>query len=172
VEYGLLITIFIGTVAAAIFVQCLAFLGMHRSLREVSRQVDRVSQDLVKSLGSISSQTEQVLISIKEVAEKTQTLQENVMATSSIVHKRVVDLDAFLRDATDVARLQIIRMQEVVDTVSGRIESAAVALHRGVLAPVTEVGAISRGIKVGLNVFLRRRLRPATPSRQDEEMFI
>ena len=171
-EYGLLITIFIGIVAAATFVQCLAFFGMHRSFRDVSKQVDRVGQELIKSLGSLSVQTEEMLISIKDVAEKTQSLQESVMSTSSIVHKRVVDLDAFLRDATDVARLQIIRMQEVVDTVSGRIESAAVALHRGVLAPVTEVGAISRGIKVGLNVFLRRRLRPANPSRQDEEMFI
>jgi hypothetical protein len=99
-------------------------------------------------------------------------MQENLTAASAVVHRRVVELDAFLEETTDAARKQISRLQETVDNTTRVVEDTFDQLHDRVLAPIHEISAILTGIKVGLEVLTRRRGRPVNPSRQDEEMFI
>ena len=167
-----LLIIFIAVVAAAFLLQSLALLGIYKSLRVVCARVDRLSSDVLKNMGVLTGQAEEVFGSIKVIAQKAQSLEESVVATTEMIQKRIADIDAFLQEATGAARLQILRIQEVVDTAARNVEDAFETLHHGVRVPVNEVSALVRGVKVGLDVLLHKRMRPTVQSRQDEEMFI
>jgi len=167
-----LLLVFTGIVAVSLLLQSLALVGIYRSIRSLSSRIEVVSLNLVKNVDAISVKVNQLLASIKGMVDGMHSLQENLISTSTIVQKRVAELDSFLAEITDVARLQVLRIQDVVVTASRRVEETIDVLHTSVLAPVTEVNAIVRGVKVGLDVLLRKRKSPSSSSRQDEEMFI
>jgi hypothetical protein len=169
----LLLEVFTGVVAVSLLLQSLALLGMYRSIRVLAARIEIVSGSLVKNVDALSQKVEQLIATILAVAEGARSLQENLTSTSAIVQKRVAELDSFIGEATDVARLQILRIQDVVDTASRRVEATLDVLHDNILAPVTEVSAIARGVKVALDVLLRKRKSPTgSTTLQDEEMFI
>jgi hypothetical protein len=171
-ENQILLIIIAAVIAAAALVQALAVFGMYRSTRALYARIDRLSTEFVKNVGEFTRQAEEIFGGIKVVVQKAQALEESIAATNAVVQKRVANIDAFLEEATGTARLQILRIQDVVDTASRSVEDAFESLHKGVLVPVTEVNAIVRAFKVGLDVLLHKRTRPTSPSRQDEEMFI
>jgi methyl-accepting chemotaxis protein len=167
-----LLEIFTGVVAVSLLLQSLALVGIHRSIRSLASRVEAVSLNLVKNVDALSVKVDQLLATIKGMADGVHSLQENLTTTSAIVQKRVAELDSFLAEIADVARLQVLRIQDIVDTTSRRVEETIDVLSNSVLAPVTEVNAIVRGVKVGLDVLLRKRKSPSSSTPQDEEMFI
>jgi methyl-accepting chemotaxis protein len=168
----ILLVLFIGIVAVSLLLQSLAFWGMYRSIRQLSVRIEKLAADLTKTTDSLSSRTEDVLKTVRNFVEKLQGMQANLTATTEIVQRRVVELDAFLEETTEAARRQVVRIQSVVENASMRVEDTFETLERRVLTPINEVSAIVTGLRTGLDVLLRKRRRPGTPSRQDEEMFI
>jgi uncharacterized protein YoxC len=168
-----LLTIFIGIVAISFLVQCIAWIVLARTVQRLASRVEVLGKDLSRTAESISVKVDGLVSSLKTSAENLKALQENLTATSEVIHKRVVSVDRFLSDATDSARLQIIRIQDTVDMACRRTEYAIDLLYRGVLRPVSEASAIMNGLRAGLAVLLRRASPPAVRARrEDEEMFI
>ncbi len=167
------LTIFIGIVALALLLQGIALMTIALKLRDLSARMDALSTKLTAQIDALAAQADKFLALARDTAEKIHAVQENVSAISRIVHDRVVEVDAFLAEATDVARLQLAKLQDVLDTSSQRIDQTIDTLQTAIIAPVTEVQAIVRGIRTGLEVlfgwsrrFMRRSIQ------EDEEMFI
>ena len=172
-DSGTAITIFAGVVAAALVIQVMSLLGVLAALRKLSARIEQISVTFDTQFGPLSSRTIEMVDAIRVTAEKVQALQGSLAATSEIVHKRVVDLDAFVGETTDAARLQIIRLQDLLDSAAQRIEHSIELVHNGILRPVSEVTAVVRGLQVGVNYLRRHRRRGASgPASPDEEMFI
>jgi uncharacterized protein YoxC len=165
------LTIFTGIVALGFLLQGIALLTIARKLRDLSARLDAVSTKLTKQVDSLAAQADGFLAVVKSTAEKIEAVQENVSAISRVVHHRVLEVDAFLSEATDAARLQIAKLQDVIDTTSRRIDSTIDSLQNAVVTPIAEFQAIIRGIRTGLDVLFGRR-RISDRSQHDEEMFI
>ncbi len=170
--HDILLTIFTGILAIAVLIQTLLFFGIYRSIRQLTSWMDDFRKDVLRNVDIISGKVDEGLATIKGIAEGIKPIQEKMAATTDIVHKRVTELDAFLAEATSIARLQILRVQDVIESASQKVEQTLELLRRGVVTPLTEINAISRAIKVGLDVLFRRRKNPSSASPQDEEMFI
>ncbi len=168
----ILLAVFTGIVAVSLLLQSMAFWGMYRSIRQMSVRIDKLAADFTKTSGSISARTEELLKAVRGFVERLQGMQEHLTAATEIVQKRVVELDAFLDETTEVARRQVGRIQSVVENASSRVEETFETLERKVLTPINEVSAIVTGIRTALDVLARRRRRPAPASEQDDEMFI
>jgi hypothetical protein len=169
---AVLLAVFTGIVAVSLFMQSLALLGIYRSIRNISDRIVKLSADLSRNADNISNRGSEVLAAIKAFTERFQAMQENLTATTEVVQRRVVEVDAFLEDTVQAARLQVARIQETVDNASRRVEETFDVLQNRVLAPINELNAVITGIRVGLDVLRGRRKRPVNPSQQDEEMFI
>jgi hypothetical protein len=167
-----ILTVFTGVVAVALLMQSIAFFGMYRRIRELSSRIDGWSADVLRSVHTVSAKVDSTLDALGPLAQKLSALGENLTATSEIVRKRVLEVDAFLSETTDSARLQMARIQDVVETASRKTEATFELIHTGLMTPVNEASAVMRGLKVGVDVLLRRRKTPSDPSSQDEEMFI
>ncbi len=169
----LLLEIFTGVVAVSLLLQSLVLLGIYRYVRALTARLEGACADLTKNIDALAGKLDRLLAGITGMAEGVRSLEENLTSTTAIVHKRVVELDSFVAEVTDAARLQVLRIQDVIDTASRRIEETFDVLHDSVLAPVTEVNAILRGVKAALDFLLRKRKSPSgSTTQQDEEMFI
>jgi|WetSurMetagenome_2_1015567.scaffolds.fasta_scaffold07734_3 hypothetical protein len=167
-----LLTVFTGIVAVALLLQSLAFVGIYKSVRSIASRLDKLSGDLTANANALSRKADDLMSTVKLLAEGFRSIQEKVSETVVVVHNRIVDLDKFLGETTNTARLQVLRIHDVVDTAARRVEETCNVLQSSVLAPVNEMNAIARGIRAGLDFLLRRRKMPAGLSHQDEEMFI
>jgi hypothetical protein len=167
-----LLTVFTGVLAVAVLMQSLLFFGIYKSVRRISAWMDSAGKDLLRNIEIISAKTEQSLTAIKGIAEGLKPIEEKLSDTTAIVHKRITEIDSFLAEATSAARLEILRIQDTIQTASRRVQATLDLLHDGILAPVNEIQAITRAVRVALDVFFRRRRNPSGTSAQDEEMFI
>jgi len=167
-----LLTIFTGVLALAVLIQTLLFFGIYRTIRQLTSKMDGLGKDLIKNVEAISGKVEEGLATIKGIAEGIKPIRDRVAATTDIVHRRVMELDAFLDEATRTARLEILRVQDMIEQALQKVEQTLELLRRGILAPLNEVNAVSRAIGVGLDVLFRRRKGPSSTSPHDEEMFI
>ena len=161
-----------GIAAVALLLQGIALWGIRNSLRTVSARVDTVSADLQKKLGALSEEFGELLAIVKPLAQDFGKVEQRITATTEIIHKRVIAVDGFLEESMKTARLEVARIQDLVDTVSGSVEETFEMVQKKVLAPVTEFGAIVRGVKAGVDLFFRGRKAPSRRPHQDEEMFI
>jgi uncharacterized protein YoxC len=163
---------FVGLIALSFLLQALALIGLFRRVRDLSARVEAVSAKLTKQIDSLGAQAESFLAVAKSTAEKVHAMQENVTAISKVVHGRVVEVDAFIAEATDTVRLQMARFQDVIETVSQRFDETIDTIQSAIITPIMEVQAIIRGIRTGLDVLFAWRRRFGNRSHQDEEMFI
>lgn len=167
-----LLTIFTGVLAVAVLIQTFLFFGIYRSIRRLTSWMDGLSKDLLRNVEVISGKVDEGLATIKGIAEGIKPIREKLAATTDIVHKRVTELDAFLAEATSTARLEILRVQDTIHSATQKMEQTLELLRHGIVTPLNEINAISRAIRVGLDVLFRRRKNPSSTSPQDEEMFI
>ena len=167
-----LLLVFTGILAFAVLLQTIFFLGIYKSIRRASVMLDGLAKDLLRNAEVVASKLEESLATIKNTADSLKPVTQNLVHATQIVHDRVVDIDNFLAEIVDTARLEIARVQDTIQLASLKAEEAIEIVKYSVLAPVNEVGAIVRAIKVGLDVLFRRRRNPSNTSAQDEEMFI
>ena len=172
-DSSVLLAVFTGIVAAALLMQSIAFFGIHRSVRKATDRFEEMSLDASRKLDVITRNFSEFISAAKPILERTDALQQNILSTTEMIHDRARQLDEFLQESTDAARLQIARIQDVIDTTSTRIEDSIEIVQKQVLAPVGELTAIVRGVRAGLQVFFRGFSFPSTKqAHQDEEMFI
>jgi type IV secretory pathway VirB2 component (pilin) len=83
-----------------------------------------------------------------------------------------VDLDAFLADTTNAARLEVLRLQEVFQSAAQRADAVLEQLQNSVLTPINEISAVARAIRAGFGVLFGGRKNVSQGSAHDDEMFI
>jgi methyl-accepting chemotaxis protein len=184
-----ILTIFAAVVTMAMLAQGITTVLVYLSVRNISRRFDELSEEIRERAAALEGKADQIFAAAQEalgevnsVAEATRQVRENLTSTADLVHKRAValdgiverrvaDVDSFLQETTEFARGQLSRMENVIDRSAERIDETFDIVHKGILTPLNELNAIVMGLKVGLDVLLRRR-RPSTKIHQDEEMFI
>src|SRR5262245_29541220 len=167
-----LLTVFTGVVALAFLLQSLACIGIFRTVRKISQRLEGMTAETTKSILSLSSNVNELLSAFRRIAGKVEAFTEPVSAVTNLVHRRAVELDSFVEETTDAARLQVAKIQDMVETSSAKIGETFDMVQKGIVAPVNEIAALIRGLKVGFGFFFRGRRSPSNQSHHDEEMFI
>jgi len=166
------LTIFTGIVALAFLIQSIASIGILRVVRKLSERIEGMSVETTNRILSLSSNVDELLSTFRRIAEKAEGISERISAASGVITDRVAELDSFVEETTDAARLQVAKIQDLVETSSMRITETFDMVQKGIVAPVNELSALIRGLKVGLGFFFRGRRDPSSQSHHDEEMFI
>jgi hypothetical protein len=164
--------VFVGIIMLAFVAQGIALTVIARKIRDLAAHLDAISTKLTKQVDALTLQAEGLLGMVKSTTEKVHAVQGSITAITSVVHHRVVEVDAFINEATDVARLQMARLQDVIETTAQRIDETIDTLQNAVIEPITEAQAIVRGIRSGLDVLFRRRRLSSDRQHHDDEMFI
>jgi uncharacterized membrane protein (Fun14 family) len=163
-------TFFVIVMALAFLVQVGMLVVLYRALGELSRAVSRlqavIEQHVNPLLGSLHSLLE-------VVREPTRAILTNVAETSAILRQRTASADALLADLLDLARAEIIRVDQLFARVLGKLETATEVLERSIVGPVREASAVISGVRRGLEVLFGRRQRAAGEgTQQEDQLFI
>jgi methyl-accepting chemotaxis protein len=167
-----ILLVFTGILAVAVLLQSLMFFGIYKSIRQLNRSMDSMGKDLLRNVEVISSKVDEGLTSIKEIGDSLKPVIQKVASATEIIHKRVEDIDAFLSETTDTARMEILRLRDKIEAASNRAEEVLEMIQNCILLPISEMGAVARGIKAGIDALFRKRRNPSRSAAQDEEMFI
>jgi hypothetical protein len=167
-----LLLIFTGILAVAVVTQSFLFFGIYRCIRQLTLQMDELGKDLLRKIEVVSAKADASLTAIRGMADSVKAITAKLGDATEIVHHRIKELDAFLGEATRTARLEILQIQDTMQTASRRVGETLELIRNGILAPLNEINAITRAIRVGLDVLFRWRRNPSRTSAQDEEMFI
>jgi flagellar biosynthesis protein FliQ len=158
------------TVAVAI--AAIAIVGMAIMVFSMFKAVttirDQVQLFLPKAEGLVTAAT-------RMIAENQQELRAIVCRTNEIVetaHKDVTRLDAFVEDTTTRAKVQLERLELVMDDTVERVHHTVVMLNNTVLKPVREVSGVASGVKAAVKHLMRANRPTPAQATSDEEMFI
>jgi hypothetical protein len=166
-----LLMIFTGVLAAAVLIQGIVFFLIYKSIRNLTVRMDILGNDLLRNAEVVTEKVNEGLTVIRDVARDLKPITEKLADATDIVHKRVIDIDGFLEEITGSARLEILRVQETFHDASCRIQETIDILRNSIVAPINEINAISRAIRVAIDVLFRRR-KGRSEAGLDEEMFI
>jgi uncharacterized protein YacL len=165
-----LLMVFTGILAVAVVIQTMVFFGIYSTIRRMSAFLDERGKECLGHINALSVKIDSAIEVIKDTTEGIKPIRDKLVDTTDIIHGRVREIDSFLAETADIARQQILRIQQSIQAAVERAEQTLDLLHKSLLAPINEISAISRGIRVAMDLLLRRRRNPG--SAQDEEMFI
>jgi hypothetical protein len=165
-----LLTVFTGVVALAVVVQTILFFGMFKAIRQMSASLDEMGKDLLKNFAVVSAKVDEGLSTVKDFVDGLKPIRDKLADTTEIIHDRVTALDMFFAETAGTARLEILKIQDTIQSASQKAEETIEFLRKNLLAPFNEISAISRAVRVAMDILFRRRRSPG--SAQDEEMFI
>jgi methyl-accepting chemotaxis protein len=167
---GILVTIFIFIAAIAIVLQAFAMLGIYLNIGKMQKQVEDIREDMKHHLDPLAQGLSEIIAMSREPLR---TVTSNLADISQVLRDRTHNVDALMDDLVDKTRLQVIRADQVITDVLGKVEKTSSALQESILAPVQEVSAVIKGVRSGLDfLFTKRRTPGASEVPQDEQMFI
>jgi hypothetical protein len=170
-----LTTLFIGVTGAAVLLQAMILVFMYLAMRKTSAKVELLA-DEVRTNALPTIENANSLLS--EMRPKLQVITDNLMETTVLVRSQVERLNATVSDATDRARLQVIRADELLNRTLDRVEQTSDLVSKTVVSPVRQVSGIIQGLTVGLEFLFAHRNRKNGDGRgrrgpvPQDEMFI
>jgi len=166
-----LLMVFTGVLAVAVAIQTFLFFGIYKAIRQLTAYLDVLGNDLLKNVQVIAAKVDEGLATIKSMAEGLKPIRDKLAVTTEVIHNRVKELDVFFAETTNAFRQEVLRIQDTIQSASQKVEQTMDLLQKGLLIPLNEFSAITRAVRVMVDVLFRRRRTPSG-STQDEEMFI
>jgi type IV secretory pathway VirB2 component (pilin) len=166
------VAFFVIVACLAIIMQALILAGMYLATKKMSEHVIRVSSEINEKLLPVLEKTNFLL-------EDSRTRISSVVAdTAEIVHiarNQANRFDRLMAEGLEMLRVQIVRGDQVITGVLESLEEAHTRVRKSVTGPISQVAAVLRGLKAGIDMFTSEKSPKGERSRQqssEEELFI
>jgi hypothetical protein len=161
---------FIAVATIALVVQMLIMLSALLLIRPVILRFAQIASDLQSKISPILATTSRILADSEDRIKSIMTDTAEIAHTARGEAQRV---DRVVSEAIEKLRVQIIRVDQIITGALEAVEEAGTQVRRSVLAPVSQLSALLKGLKVGLDVLRgNRRSHSDGGVPQDEELFI
>jgi len=166
------VAFFIVVASIAILMQALILAGMFLAMKKTSEHMIRVSSEINTKLLPVLEKTNFLL------EDSRQRFSSVVADTAEIVHiarNQANRFDRVVGEGMELLRAQIIRADQVITGVLESLDEAHTQVRKTVTGPVSQVAAVLRGLKAGLDMFTSGKTSKGERSRaasSEEELFI
>ncbi len=175
-ESGTLLAVLVGIIAVVMIIQSIAILILVLNLRKSIVRLETLLTQFTHDMQPVLESAREFLVDGREkvnaISARINAISANVLEISDIIKGQVARLDGLLTEASQRARLQLIRADELLSETITRAEETGEVVRRAVLAPVREITAILAGVRTTLDFLFRRDKRGVEQATQDEELFI
>ncbi len=151
--------------AVALIMQALLLLGVYKASKATHQQVTVIAARAVSFFETTGRSIEQSQKQLAEVAVKTTKVLD-------LTQTQLVRIDDFLGETTLRARIQMDRVEMVVDDAVSGLYATAALLNKGILRPVREINAVAAGVQAALASLFRGQRSSVERATHDDEMFI
>jgi len=165
------VAFFVIVASIAIVMQALILAAMFLAMKKTSDHVIRLSSEVNTRLLPVLEKTNFLL------EDSRQRFSSVVADTAEIVHiarNQANRFDRVMGEGMELLRAQIVRADQVITGVLESLEEAHTQVRKTVTGPVSQVAAVIRGLKAGLEIFTSGKSAKGERSRasSEEELFI
>jgi flagellar biosynthesis protein FliQ len=160
-----LIAIFVFVSAVALAIQAGCLLGVYKAVREMQKQTARVIPKVESLVITSQAAVEDSRKQLAEITSRTNTILDTTQ-------KQLDTMEGFLNDAVSRAKVQMERVEMVVDDTLDRAQSTVHLVHGTILTPLRQIHGLAEGLKAALTYFMRGNRPSPDRATVDEEMFI
>jgi hypothetical protein len=156
----------------SIVVVALMTVLVYRAITRLQNRVDSMaerSEPVVDSVRTLLHENTPKVNGIMAAAQETAINTRDISVIAKDQAHRFAELG---RDITDRAKVQVARVDAVVDETVEQVQNLGDDLRSAVMKPMTEVSGVLAGIRAGVSTFAQGRRPDVTRATQDEEMFI
>jgi hypothetical protein len=151
--------------ALALLAQAVMIFGVFRSIKSLREQLSGFLPRAESFLATSEKTLEESRRQVRDVTEKANTILD-------LTHKQLIRVDDVLGEAAGRAKVQMERVEMVLDDTISRVHDTAVILNNTVLKPVRELNGLALGLRAAFHALLRGARPNVTQAHADEEMFI
>ncbi len=168
------LTIFIAVTAGAVVLQMLILAAMYFTMAKLSTHLKSAADEVKTHVLPLVENAKALQSDIKKIVEtsapKIELVLDNSAAITTTAHAGLGRVENTLNDVLDRARLQVIRVDEMVTRAMDTVEDTTEKVAHTVTSPVKHASGVVQGISAGLSTYFGQgRKRPGGPA---DEMFI
>lgn len=163
------VEVFIVVAAVAIVIQTLMIVSTLLALRPLVQRFAEIASDLQTKITPVLTTTSRILA---DSEERIKSIMNDAAEITQTARQETQRIDRVVTDAVEKLRLQIIRADQIVTGAMEAVEDTGAQVRRSVLAPVHQLSALLKGIRVALEVVRGGRRSPPAGVPEDEELFI
>lgn len=165
-----LLIVFIIVTSLAVVLQLAVLWSIYVSMKQTTARLEQTVNSLHQRLDPILFSLDLLL---RDSREKITGIVADTAEITRLARRQMGRFDDLVGDATERARLQVIRVDQLISEALSHIEETGSQVQKHILGPIREASAVIRGVKTGLDFLLARRRVPAGErAHQDEELFI
>jgi hypothetical protein len=169
------LTIFTAVTAAAVVLQMLILAAMFFVMRRMAARMKSVTEDLQSRVTPLLDDAKKLTTDVQSLLEitrpKVDVILDNASVISTTARDQTQKVDAALTAFTDRARLQVIRVDEMLTRTLDQVEHTSEKVQHSVLSPIRHVNGVLQGIGVGIETLFQKSRQPRN-GRHNDEMFI
>ncbi|MFI5173847.1 MAG: hypothetical protein ACHQKY_03250 [Terriglobia bacterium] len=160
-------------VSVAILVQVGILYGIFQAMSRLNQQVTTARESFDRSKEPLLDDIKTLLNQSIELVSNLNRISGDFTKISSTARNQVEKVDFLVSETTDLARNHMRRLDVIVTEAIDHIERTTKVVQSNILAPVREVSAVIKGVKMGLEFLAtKRQPSPVDKATQDEAMFI
>jgi hypothetical protein len=151
--------------AAAILVQTVILFAMFLASRSMRNQITPLIGKMEPVIEGAQAVVEQVRRELGNITGKANEVLE-------LSRKQLVRVDELLGEATARTRVQMDRVEMVLDDTVNRFQETTALLQNGVVRPLRQLAGVTAGLRSAIAVLFGGRRTTVEQATHDEEMFI
>jgi ElaB/YqjD/DUF883 family membrane-anchored ribosome-binding protein len=174
-----IMTAFVIVAAIALCIQAgmlVALYSKTKMLQEkINPLVDKISPLVPKAevlLESAKATVEQSKVQIVDITNKASEIMNRANEIMGSVKNQLAMVEEVVSDATTRAKIQMERVELVLDDTINRTHETIATVHNGIMRPLQEINGVVAGVRAALAFLARNDRASVAQATSDEEMFI
>jgi type IV secretory pathway VirB2 component (pilin) len=163
------VAFFVIVACLAIIMQAVILTGMFLAMKKTSEQVIRVSTEINTKLLPVLEQTNAIL---QDSRSRISSAVADAAEIAHIARNQANRFDRLMAEGLEMLRTQVVHADQVITGVLESVEEAHTTVRKTVTGPVSQMAAVLRGLKAGLDMFTSSKAERTRPQSSEEELFI
>src|SRR5580658_163233 len=154
--------------AIALCIQAGMLAGMYKTTKALQQAINPL-------LPKVESLVEKTNVTVEQITEITTRANEIVESANDILDstkRQLAIVEDVVGDAAVRAKVQMERVELVLDDTLSRAHETVAVVHDGIMRPLREVNGIAVGVRAALSALARGNRPTVDHATSDEEMFI
>jgi hypothetical protein len=170
--FRLVVALGVAIATLSMFIMAVMTVVLFRAFSRMQTKVDDMVDQSAPVVASVRHLLNENSSKIGRIVSASEDTAVNAREISVLAKDQAYRFAEVGRDITDRAKVQVARVDAVVDETVDQVQHLGVNVRSAVMKPVSEVAGVLAGIRAGVSAFTNGHRPNVARATQDEEMFI
>jgi hypothetical protein len=170
--FRLVVALGVGLATLSMVVMAVMTIVLFRVVSRMQVKVEDMVDETTPVVASMRHLLNENSPKIGRIVTASEETAANAREISVVAKEQAYRFAEVGRDITDRAKVQVARVDAVVDETVEQVQHLGTNVRSAVMKPVSEVAGVMAGIRAGVSAFTNGHRPNVARATQDEEMFI